>query len=302
MAIFGGQLIIRTRSDIQFFLDGHPKVDRFLDLPSCPFLDEMWNYCFLRSFPNPQVLPPLSADFPQVDSAVGVNYNDIFLALILTYTVLPSYERRPPAAYEDAASLEVKKSQILGLSIALGHAQECFGGKINGVFYWGLEFLSRLASAYGVIASFVSVEPENLDLTAPYDPSKIRIQHVHKTGRSHRGAQEILHFLRIYPSALEDLSSFILDLEWSWIEPFTQDVTPMSIRTGLKILLRGLCPNSWWSLVDTISYKGEPWMNSSSEGPSGWNEILRAIVIPPNSLFFSPLRVPTETLRNPDFH
>ena len=149
------------------------------------------------------------------------------------------------------------------MGIALVHDQACFGGKINGVFYWGLEFLSRLASAYGVVTSFFPVEPEDLDFTAPYDPSKIRIQHVHKTGRSHRGAQEVLHFLRIYPSALEDLSSFILDLEWSRMEPFTQAVTPMSIRAGLKILLRGPSPNSWWSLVDTISYKGEPWMISS---------------------------------------
>ena len=73
----------------------------------------------------------------------------------------------------------------------------------------------------------------------------------------------MIHFLRIYPSALEDISSFILDLEWSRIELFTQQVTPMSIRSSLKTLLRGLSPNSWWSLVDNISYKGEPWTNSS---------------------------------------
>ena len=73
----------------------------------------------------------------------------------------------------------------------------------------------------------------------------------------------MIHFLRIYPSALEDISSFILDLEWSRIDPFTQQVTPMSIRSGLKIPLMGLSPNRWWSLVDNISYKGESWMNSS---------------------------------------
>ena len=154
-------------SEIQFFLDSHTNVDNFLELPACPFLDEMWNYCFLRSSPNPQISTPFSADFPQVDSAAGVNYNGIFLALILTHKVLPSYERRPPAAYEDVHSLEIKKSQILGLGIALVRAQECFGGEINGVFYWGLEFLSRTASAYGVTASFFPLGPEDLDFTAP---------------------------------------------------------------------------------------------------------------------------------------
>ena len=74
------------------------------------------------------------------------------------------------------------------------------------------------------------------------------------------GGQEVLHFLTIYPSALEDPSSFILDLERGMMEPFTKKVTPMSIREGLKILLRGLSPNSWWSLVDTIGYQGESWM------------------------------------------
>ena len=73
----------------------------------------------------------------------------------------------------------------------------------------------------------------------------------------------MIHFLRIYPPAIEDLISFILGLEWSRIEPFTQQITPMSIRPGLKILLRGLSPNRWWSLVDNISYKGESWTNSS---------------------------------------
>ena len=69
----------------------------------------------------------------------------------------------------------------------------------------------------------------------------------------------MLHFLRIYPSALDDIIAFILDLEWRRMEPFTKQVTPTSIRAGLEILMRGLSPNSWQSLFDTISYKGESW-------------------------------------------
>ena len=78
----------------------------------------------------------------------------------------------------------------------------------------------------------------------------------------HRGAPEMLHFLRIYPSDLEDLSAFVLDLEWVRIEPFTKKVPFMSIREGMGVLLRGLGHHIWWSLVDTISYKGERWMRS----------------------------------------
>ena len=37
-------------SDIQFFLDSHRKVESLLDLPACPFLNEMWAYCFLGGF------------------------------------------------------------------------------------------------------------------------------------------------------------------------------------------------------------------------------------------------------------
>ena len=221
----------------------------------------MWDYCFLRSLAIPVISTPYSVDFPQVEPAEGLNYNNIFLALAITFMVLPSYERRPPADYENLPSLETRKSHILSLGIALTHAQECFGGMIDGVCYPGLEFLSRLASAFGVQATFFPVEEEDLDFLHSYDPSRVKIRHFSKVGRYRRGAQEVLHFLIIYPSALEDLSSFILDLEWSRMESFTKQVTQMSIRTGLGIPLRGLSPNSWWSLVDTISYKGESWMH-----------------------------------------
>ena len=70
----------------------------------------------------------------------------------------------------------------------------------------------------------------------------------------------MLHFLRTYPSALDDISSFILDLERCRIEPFTKQATPMSIRAGLGILMRGLSPHIWRPLVDTAGYKGESWM------------------------------------------
>lgn len=123
-------------SDIQFFLDSYANVSTILELPKCPFINEIRNYCFTRSFPNPRITTPLSADFPQVDSASGVNYNNnVSLALILTYTVLPSYARKPPASYVDAPSSETQKYQILRLGLSLVHAQDCFGGKINGVFY-----------------------------------------------------------------------------------------------------------------------------------------------------------------------
>ena len=97
----------------------------------------------------------------------------------------------------------------------------------------------------GFRLAFSPVGEGDLDFLYPYDPSRIKIQHFHKVGRYHRGAQEVLHFLRIYPSALGDLSSSMLDLEWSRMEPFTKQVTQMSIRAGLKSLLRGLSPNSW---------------------------------------------------------
>ena len=122
-------------SEIQFFLEGRTIVGNILELPACHFLNEMRNYCFLRSLPNPQVSTPYSVDFPQVDLAQGVNYNDIFLALAVTFMVRPSFERLPPADYEDVPSLEIKKSQLLGLGIALKHAQDSFGGEINGVFF-----------------------------------------------------------------------------------------------------------------------------------------------------------------------
>ena len=183
-------------SDIQFFLDSHRKVESLLDLPACPFLNEIWAYCFLGSFSHPRISPPFSVDFPRVETAEGFNYNDIFLALAITFMVLPSYEYRPPADYESLPSLETKKSHILSLGLALTHAQDCFGGMIDGIFYPGLEFLSRLASIYGVTASFFPVEGEDVDFLLPFDPSRIRIQHVSKLGRYHREAKEVIHFLR----------------------------------------------------------------------------------------------------------
>ena len=109
----------------------------------------------------------------------------------------------------------------------------------------GLEFLSRMASAYVIQASFRPVGAGDLDFLFQNDHSGIRIQHCHKVGMYHRGDHEMLHFLMIYPSALEGISSFILDLEWGRMEPFTKHVAPMSIREGLKILRMGLSPNSW---------------------------------------------------------
>lgn len=114
----------------------------------------MWGYCFLRSFTRPQIATHFSAELPKVESDEAANYNNILLALSIAFMVLPSYERRPPGEYENTPSLEIKKSQILGMGVSLTHGRECFGGKINGVFYRGLEFLSMSGSAYGVKASF----------------------------------------------------------------------------------------------------------------------------------------------------
>ena len=186
----------------------------------------MWGYCFLKSFAIPKISTPFSAGLPQVESAEGANYNNIFLALGITFMVLPSFGGRPPSDYEDIPSLESKKSQILSLRIALTHAQECFRGKIDVVLYMGIEFLSRLASAYGIQAPFFPVEAGDLAFLFQNDPSGIKIQHFHKVVRFHRGGQEMLHFLRIYPSPLDGLSSFILDLEWITMETFTMQVTP----------------------------------------------------------------------------
>ena len=69
----------------------------------------------------------------------------------------------------------------------------------------------------------------------------------------------MIHFLRIYPSALAGLSSFVLDLEWSRVGPFAGQVSCVGVRDLLEILLMGLSPDSWWSLVDTVVYKGEVW-------------------------------------------
>ena len=82
--------------EIQYFLDGHRHVDNLLGLPSFPFLNEMWDYCFLRSFAIPEISTPFSVDFPKIESAEEVNYNNIFLAVPITFTALHSFERRPP--------------------------------------------------------------------------------------------------------------------------------------------------------------------------------------------------------------
>ena len=58
---------------------------------------------------------------------------------------------------------------------------------IDGVCYQCLEFLSRLASAFGVQASFSPVGEEDLDFLYPYEPSRVKIQHFSKVGRYHRG-------------------------------------------------------------------------------------------------------------------
>ena len=83
-------------NEIQYFLDGRRNVDNLLELPDCGFLNEMRGYCFLRSFSTPVISTPYSVGFPQVEPSDGWNYNNIFLASAIAFTVLPSYERRPP--------------------------------------------------------------------------------------------------------------------------------------------------------------------------------------------------------------
>ena len=105
---------------------------------------------FHRSSVSQRVSPQYSGDLPRLDPAEGLNYNNIFLALSITFMVLTSFERKRLLSYSDFPSWEVEKYQILSLGIALSHVREYFLGHLEGKTYRGLEFLSRLASAYGV--------------------------------------------------------------------------------------------------------------------------------------------------------
>ena len=75
-----------------------------------------------------------------------------------------------------------------------------------------------------------------------------------------RQSHELLYFIRLYPSDIEDLISFILDLERGRFSPHSQSSSVMKVREGLKIMLMDLSPNRWRSLSETIGYKVESWM------------------------------------------
>ena len=79
----------------------------------------------------------------------GLRYNNISLALPITFMALPSFGRKPPVGSAEVPTGGARKYQILSLGIALTHAQEYCPEQIDGITYRGLEFLSRLASAHG---------------------------------------------------------------------------------------------------------------------------------------------------------
>ena len=139
--------------------------------------------------------------------------------------------------------------------------QESFGRKLHGDFLWGLEFRCALANLYGVKRTFYTPgERGDIPKDYPRNPYETKIRGFHKTDRFRMESRELLYFIRLYPSAIEDLISFILDLERGRFSPHSQSSSVKTVREGMKIILMGLSPNRWWSLSEAVVYKGESWM------------------------------------------
>ena len=133
--------------------------------------------------------------------------------------------------------------------------------ELRGAFLWILDFLCALGNLRGAKRTFYSpCEHGDIPEGSPRNPYSRKIKVFHKTDRYRVESHEMLYFIRLYISDIEDISSFVLDFEWSRFSPHSQSSSVMAVREGLKAMLRGLSPNSLWSLSETIGYKVESWM------------------------------------------
>ena len=245
-------------SEVQLFLDENPDAKELKNLPQCPFLEEFLRYCSNPLFKPPLVRTPKRAEIAAGIYSGRVTYNKIMLGLAATFMILPCYQRNSYQSYLSIPSPDLKKDQILRLSVALVHSQNQFIGSYNESCFMGLDFISLVANAYGVKLFFYNPGEGG----APSDPSPSlrKAKKFIKNDRHHRKENELMANLRQFPSALEDLSSRILELPWSQVEK--NKGTRMTIRDGLTLSLKGIRPQNWFSLVENLDYYSDHWMTS----------------------------------------
>ena len=237
-------------NDIQVFIDSHKACQSLADLPDCPLTYFLRGYTTPVNFRHPKITLPIST---KGGVLTEISYNKLLLGLAVTFLILPAFDRStPPQSAAEVPSFDQKKEQLLRLATSLAHAQESFWGVVNGALLPGLDFLSEMATGYGVSLIFDGGHKSFLDFPSHTKDVKLAAKaiKVAKYERFHRSVGPIIPFLRKHPTALEDFSAFALEFRWAHV--CLDGLQYGTIREGMLRMMRVSRVKDWFSLAGRL--------------------------------------------------
>ena len=199
-------------SDIQAFLDERKGCHTLEELPECELKHIISRYSNSETSKQPQLSAPISRVYKE--DLWEISYNRLLLCLAATVRVLPAFGGSPPNSFDEVPSPDMKRKQILHLAATLVRTREFCAGTIDGVELSGLNFLASLARLYGVRLEVGNALEDSNEEGVDKDVSRRgrTTAKVMKFERFHRGADSIAPFLRRFPTASDDFSSFALEI------------------------------------------------------------------------------------------